>query len=213
MAPVAVDIPAEQTPGNGSRKSAKKDGKVESPTQASQGSPTPGPTDGLEEFDRFFNLLHEQHTELESNLVSGLNAQKSLEQRHAELQSEHKKREDELAAARSEIEKLKEDLAKREREVAARDAELEKSNDLAKKLEAEKKGLDSKISEMGEQLKLKEQLVEDANEKAQKAVEEKEEGLRAAEKRVQRILAYAQSKVSEVVDKNQELLKKLHGSL
>ena len=220
MAPAAIDMTPDTRSTQGGlskkqRKQAKTEPpKLEAPKQAPAGPPTADVADGLEqEFDKFFSRLHEQQDEFESNLVSGLNAQKSLEQRHAELQAEQKKRDEELAAARAEIEKLKESLGKKDKEVAARDAEVVESKALAKKHEDENREIGKKVAELEGQVKLKDGLVNEANEKARKAAEEKDEALRAAEKRVQRILAYAQTKVGEVVDKNQELLKRLHGSL
>ncbi|MBE3044356.1 hypothetical protein IMZ48_17675 [Candidatus Bathyarchaeota archaeon] len=218
MAPTAsVDASGDRAPKNGtSRKAPKKERATnEPPKQATPGpgSPTPDATEGLEEFDKSLDRLDEQRVELERNLFGGLVAQKTLEQRYAELQVLNKKREDELSVARAEVETMKGTLAKREQEAATCEAELAKSNEMIRKLDAEKKDLTSNVSELEGQVKQKIELVDQEAEKARKAVEEKDEALRAAEKRVQRILAYAQTKVGEVVDKNQELLKRLHGAL
>lgn len=214
MAPSsAFDVSGDRRNGS-SRKAAKKErAMLQSPKQPHSEPPPPDVTDGLEEFDKFFHRLHEQRDELESNLVSGLNAQKSLEQRYAELQVENKKRENELTEARAEVETLKGTLAKRDEEAAARDAELGKSKELIKKHDDEKKELFHRVLELEGQLRQKSEVADQESERARRALEEKDEALRSAEKRVQRILAYAQTKVSEVVDKNQELLKRLHGSL
>lgn len=214
-AAASVDVSGDRAHRNGSsRKAARKErAMVELPKQAPSAPPPPEVTEGLEEFDKFFHRLHEQRDELESNLFSGLDAHKSLEQRFADLQVENKKREDELAVATAEIETLKSTLEKRDQEGVTRDDELGKCRDLIHKHDAKEKGLSSKVSELDGQLKQKSSLADQASETARKAVEEKDEALRAAEKRVQRILAYAQTKVGEVVDKNQELLKRLHGAL